>query len=121
MNVLKPENGSHSPEIHRWARLRANIPTSLRRGAWYPVLSAGAEEAVVEVRGVLTILARDLVEIVPTRPTTWSLVPAEWGGPYFVCPDCAERVRNIAVTESLICPHCHASYAISSEREGAPA
>lgn len=117
MNFLQPENGNRSPGLYRWARLRVNIPISLRRGAWYTVLSAGAEEAVLEVRGVPTILDREAVEIVHARPQTWSMVPAEWGGPYLVCPDCAERVRNVAATGRLICPHCHSSYAIALERE----
>ena len=122
MNYLKPEDGNRGPEVHRWARLRMNIPTSLlRRGAWYPVLSAGAEEAVLEVRGTLTVIAREFVEVVPARPEMWSLVPAAWGGPYLVCPDCAERVRNVAVTGTFSCPHCHGSYAVSSERQSASA
>ena len=118
MNFLQlPQDWQRSPGIHRWARLRADIPTTLRRGGWYPVLSAGDEEAVLEVRGSTIVIARDAVEIVHTRPETWSVVPIEWGGPYLVCPDCAERVRSAAVTGHCACPRCHGSFAISLERE----
>jgi hypothetical protein len=116
MNYLRPpENGKRSPGL-RWARVRVDIPTTLRRGGWYPVLSAGAEEAVLEVRGASTILARDAVEIVHTRPQTWSAVTARWGGSYLVCPECAERVRNVQVAGHLICLHCHSSFAVSVEQ-----
>ena len=81
-----------------------NALVSLRRGAWYPVLSAGVEEAVLEVHGASTILARDLVEIVHERPQMWSVVPPEWGGPYLVCPDCAERVRDAATAGPFSLP-----------------
>jgi hypothetical protein len=118
MNYLQPsEGGRRGPGLQRWARLRVDVRTTLRRGGWYPVLSAGAEEAVLEVRGAPAIIARDVVEIVHARPQTWSIVPAEWGGPYLVCPDCAERVRNVAVTGRFTCPHCHGAFAISLERE----
>jgi hypothetical protein len=117
MDYLQPEDRKRSSELTRWARLRVNIPTPLRRGGWYPVLSVGTEEAVLEVRGAPTILARDAVEIVHSRPETWSVVPAEWGGPYYVCPDCAERVHDVSVTGRFICPGCHGSFAVRLERE----
>ena len=117
VNFLQvPNNGQRGPELQRWARLRVNAPVALRRGAWYPVLSAGVEEAVLEVHGASTILSRDLVEIVHERPQMWSVVPPEWGGPYLVCPDCAERVRDAATAERFPCPHCGASFAVALER-----
>jgi hypothetical protein len=106
-----------APVLHRWARLRTNTSSTLRRGAWYQVLSAGAEEAVLQVRGSPMILARDAVEIVHGRPETWSVVPAELGGPYLVCPDCAERVRSSAVSGRFSCPRCRGSFAVKLERE----
>ena len=118
MNYLQlPEDWQRSPGIHRWARVRVRTPVPLRRGGWYPVLSAGAEEAVLEVRGSTFIIARDAVEIRHTRPETWSVVPAEWGGPYLVCPDCAERVRSTAVAGRFACPRCRGSFAITLERD----
>jgi hypothetical protein len=118
VNFLQlPEDCQRSPEIHRWARLRVDIATTLRRGGWYPVLSVGEEEAVLQVRGSTCIVARDVIEIRHTRPETWSVVPAEWGGPYIVCPDCAERVRSTAVSGRFACPRCHGSFAITLERD----
>jgi hypothetical protein len=118
MNFLEPPSDrDRGPKLGRWARLRADVATPLRRGGWYPVLSAGAEEAVLEVRGAPTIIARDVVEIVHARPETWSFVPPEWGGPYLVCPDCAERVRKVTMTERFVCPHCHGEFAVILERE----
>lgn len=121
MIFLQPEDGEQSPGRHRWVRLRVNIPTSLRPGEWYPVLSVGTEEAVLDVRGAPTILPRDVVEIFHARPEAWSLVPAEMGGPYLVCPDCAERVPITAANGRLTCPYCHSSYPITSEGESASA
>jgi hypothetical protein len=80
-------------------------------------VSSGIEEVVLEVRGSPTIFARDAIEIVHTRPQTWSAVTARWGGPYLVCPECAERVRNVQVTGHLICLHCHGSFAVDAERD----
>ena len=105
------------PGLRRWARLRADIPTVLRRGSWYPVLSVGAEEVVMEVRGSPSILARDAVEIVHTRPDAWGVVPVDQGGPYLVCPVCAERVRNSAVRGRFTCPRCHGSFAVALEQD----
>lgn len=116
MNFLHaPED--RQPGLRRWARLRADIPSTLRRGSWYPVLSVGAEETVLEVRGAPTILARDAVEIIQTPPNTWTLVDAKTGGPYLVCPACAERVRSAAARGRFACPRCHGSFAVALERD----
>lgn len=114
MNYLPPPDESRNrPGLGRWARLRMRVPTPLRRGAWYPVLSAGREEVVLDVHGVSTILASDLVEIVHERPQTWSVVPPELGGPYLVCPECADRVRNFAANDRSRCSRCGGWFAIS--------
>src|SRR5689334_4773228 len=93
-----------APELRRWARLCVHVRTPLRRGGWYRVLSTGREEVVLEVRGSTVILSRDVVEIVDNRPQVWSFVPAEWGGPYLVCPNCGERTRNGVTTGRMTCP-----------------
>jgi hypothetical protein len=113
MPRLHASEGQPSPDVPRWARLCVDIRTTLRRGEWYPALSAGDEEVVLEVRGSTLIVPRDAVEIRQTRPEAWSVVPAEWGGPYLVCPDCGERVRSATVTGHFVCPRCHGSFAIS--------
>jgi len=62
----------------------------LRRGAWYPVLSLAPDEAVLEVRRKTVIVPLAYLEVVRTRPKTWTLIPRER---YAVCPNCAERVH----------------------------
>jgi hypothetical protein len=88
--------------------------TPLRRGAWYPVLSAAADEAVLEVRKRAVIVARDQLEIVDVRPSRWSVVPRQWmlGGPYAVCPKCAERVALTRSREPARCGRCNGMFAI---------
>src|SRR5256885_10038862 len=44
--------------LFRSARLVVDVKCPLRRGAWYPVLSAGPEETVVVVRDRAVILDR---------------------------------------------------------------
>jgi hypothetical protein len=58
-----------SPAGERWARLVVDVPGPLRRGAWYPVLSAGPEEAVVLVRNHPVVLPRPSLEIVNSPPS----------------------------------------------------
>jgi len=58
-----------SPEVERWARLVMDVPGPLRRGAWYPVLSAGPEEAVVVIRNRAVVVPRHSLEIVNSPPS----------------------------------------------------
>ncbi len=75
----------------------------LRRGAWYPVLSLAPDEAVLEVRLKTVIVPLAYLEVVRTRPKSWTLIPAER---YAVCPNCAERVALGRPPERLRCPGC---------------
>src|SRR5690348_5299504 len=84
----------------RWARLRRDVRSVLRRGAWYRVVSLGPEEAVLDVDNASVRVAREVLEVTETRPTRWTIVPrprdAEklpeaWGEFYAVCPNCAAR------------------------------
>ncbi len=104
----------------RWGRLSVDLRTALRRGAWYRVLSAGPEEAVLEVRGVPTILPREALEIVARVPRVWSVVHQEWGGPYLVCPICASRIRTTQIDGVVVCPDCSAALPVESEAPAAP-
>jgi len=112
---ISPDAGPQ-PRITRWARLVVNIRMPLRRGAWYPAPTAGPEEVVVDVQQHPTIVPRSLVDVSNSAPNRWTLVPKEWGGPYFVCPQCSERVRMrdpvVQLTMLLTCLHCHGVFPI---------
>src|SRR5881397_1896152 len=62
-----------SPQ-QNWARLKADYGCPLRRGAWYRVVSVSPLEAVVDVEQRAVLLPREYLEIVPTRPTRWTVV-----------------------------------------------
>src|SRR5256885_12780741 len=87
-----------------WARLKADYGCPLRRGAWYRVVSVSPLEAVVDVEQRAVLPPREYLEIVPTRPTRWTVVreversprlPSEMRERYAVCPSCRER-RSLA-------------------------
>jgi len=100
----------------RWARLKLNAACGLRRGAWYPVLSVGTEEVVVEARHKSVVVPRSCVgEIVSTQPNTWTLVPRTSGGPYVVCPNCAERAIVNRSSEKMLCSGCHAWFGLEPD------
>jgi hypothetical protein len=65
----------------RWARLRDGVPR-LR---------------------LLVIVPRAYLEIVNTRPTTWTMVVEER---YAVCPNCAHRVAVGLTREPMSCGRC---------------
>jgi len=75
----------------------------LRRGAWYPVLSLETDEAVLDVLRKPVIILLAYLDVVGTRPKSWTLIPSER---YAVCPNCAERVAVGRPPERLRCPRC---------------
>src|SRR5260370_13856703 len=86
----------------QWARLRPAEAGHLRRGAWYRVERLTPLEAVLDVNGTLTAFPRPSLEILPTRPTRWTLVPPPArsaplpltsGARYRVSPNFRERPR----------------------------
>ncbi len=94
----------------RWARLREDVRRcQLRRGAWYPVLSLAPDEAVLEVRRKTVIVPIAYLEVVRSRPKSWTLIPSER---YAVCPNCAERVALGRPPERLRCPGCHGLFEV---------
>jgi len=60
------------------------------------------------------IFPRSQLEIVDVRPSRWSVVPREWmlGGPYAVCPNCAERVALSRTPEPVRCARCNGVFTI---------
>lgn len=112
--IAVPANAA-PPPISRWARLGVNVPTTLRRGGWYPVISVGPDDVVLEVRHALTVMRRPLLKISDALPTRWTMVPREWGGPYVVCPNCAERIWLRQFVRQLRCVRCHQVYEVDTE------
>ena len=98
----------------QWARLAGGVLHPLRAGAWYPVLSVDHDEVVLAIHQKSVAVPRGRVEIVDERPDVWTLVTREWGAPYLVCPNCAERVPLGAPAERLSCPRCDSWFRVES-------
>lgn len=111
---------SHVSRARQWARVHPPGAASLRRGAWYPVVNAGAPNRVFVDVGIRHLVVhRDLVEIRSDRPGSFSLVhrlPTErnptsgtsedLGLTYAVCPESRSRVRLTGHPSHLRCPDC---------------
>ncbi|HKW42355.1 MAG TPA: hypothetical protein VJN39_13985 [Gemmatimonadales bacterium] len=113
---------STPPGPARWARLRRNVRSVLRRGAWYRVLSLGAEEAVLDVDNASVRVLLDDLEVTGTRPSRWTIVPrprdAEkvpeaWGEFYAVCPNCAARAPVGRPPGEKRCTRCEQSFEVA--------
>lgn len=114
----KARVSEHQPveaPARRWARICVNIRSPLRRGAWYPVMSVGAEEVVLEVRQRAVIIPRPFLDVSDSAPSQWAVVPRDWGGPYLVCPRCADRVRVGRPVKQLHCVRCRASFEVEAD------
>ena len=105
----------------QWARLKADIDSPIRRGAWYRVLQLGPRDVTLDVKGKQVTLPRGSLEIVPQPPLRWTVVPRPrrsarlpqgWGPEYGVCPGCRERVHLIDRPLSLRCPKCNGLYEV---------
>src|SRR6266702_625230 len=59
----------------QWARVRGDANCRVRRGAWYEVVRLTSEEAVLCVGDRSLGVDRSFLQIVPTRPDRWSVVP----------------------------------------------
>jgi len=105
------------PSVRRWGRLTASVRSRLRRGAWYPVLSLSPEEVVLDVHHRSTIVPRYLIEVRESIPMNWSIVPTQWGGPYLVCPRCAERVRVRELPHHEFCVRCRQQFEVEAAHE----
>jgi len=106
----------------RWARLRQDTASVLRRGAWYLVRSLGPDEAVLEVDNAAVRVPRESLEITETRPNRWTIVPRprdadklpeSWGFFYVVCPRCAARAPVGRPSGEKRCTRCEQSFAVA--------
>jgi LSD1 subclass zinc finger protein len=101
----------------QWARLRIDVDSVLRRGAWYRVLSVTPDQVSLSINAKPVLIARDTVELrrgtpsrwtVLVRPTRVTRVALNFHDGYVVCPSCRNRLplpRRAAV--ALRCPRCN--------------
>ena len=88
------------------------------------MLSIGENEVVIEARGRPIIVPRSGLDQLAVRPSDmWTLVPREWGGPYLVCPSCAERVGWRRSLVQLQCRRCDGVFRVvlDAKHGGRPA
>ena len=113
----------------RWARIRDGVCCRLRRGAWYPVLSAGSHSVVLDVRGMSVSVHHGYLVLTVARPTGWSIVrrppdsglmPESWGAWYAVCPGCAAREPVGQVAGAMACRRCDQSFPIDWSASATP-
>src|SRR5207302_382933 len=80
-------------EVPQWARLKTGVSYPLRRGAWYQVVQLTHGVALLDVNHRSMTVPLDLLQVVPTRPQVWSVVPRprdtvdmplSWGNIYAV-------------------------------------
>ena len=113
----------------RWGRVRDGVRSRLRRGAWYPVLSAGRHSVVLDVRGMSVSVHHSYLVLTFARPTRWSIVarppdaglmPESWGAWYAVCPGCAAREPVTQVTGTMACTRCDQGFHIDWSASAKP-
>lgn len=109
--------------MERWAKVSTNAASTVRRGAWYKVLSISEDEAVIEVNHRPVVVSRSILEIASVEPSQWSIVPrppdairipGEWGAVYGVCPGCGERAPLGREASMMECPRCGGVYDIAT-------
>ncbi len=107
----------------QWARLKAEAPYPLRRGAWYRVTTRTPGEVVLDVNRKPVPVPPSLLEFVAGRPPRrWSIVrrpdnavrlPESWGDHYGVCPSCRHRAPLHGSPHTLRCPRCNAMFLVA--------
>lgn len=107
-------------ELH-WARLKAEGPYPLRRGAWYRVIEFEVHEVTLDVQLRPVSVPRSLVEVVDKRPLSWTAVARprdavrineSWGDQYAVCPRCGSRASLAGEPHELRCQQCDGLYPV---------
>ncbi len=114
-----------------FARIQADVPLKLRRGAWYRVLHLDDLQAVIEVNHRRVGVLRAWLEIEQRPPKRWSVVegskenrkaPPHLRGTYGVCPNCRARLplpkRSVRAVE---CRKCGQEFEINWDEAGVKA
>jgi hypothetical protein len=106
-----------------FARLQADVPVKLRRGAWYRVIQLDDLQAVIEVNRRPMSVLRAWLEFQQRPPLRWGVVegakdnrkaPPPLRGTYGVCPNCRARAplpkKNVRALE---CRRCRKEFEIN--------
>ncbi len=107
-----------------FARLQADVPLKMRRGAWYRVIQLTDLQAVIEINHRKVGVLRAWLEIQQRPPQTWSVVqgsaenrkaPPHLRGPYGVCPNCRARapLPKKTTVRTLECARCRQEFEIN--------
>ena len=105
-----------------FARLQADVPLKLRRGAWYRVIQLTDLQAVIEVNHRKVGVLRAWLEIQPRPPQQWSVVngsaenrkaPPHLRGTYGVCPNCRARAPLPKRVRTHECARCRREFEIN--------
>ena len=109
-----------------FARLQADVPLKMRRGAWYRVIQLTDLQAVIEVNHRKVGVLRAWLEIQQRPPQRWSVVhgsaenkkaPPHLRGTYGVCPNCRARapLPKKTTVRTLECARCRQEFEINWE------
>jgi hypothetical protein len=105
-----------------FARIQADVPLKLRRGAWYRVLELNDLQAVIEVNRRPVGVLRAWLEIRERPPQRWSVVegskdnrkaPPQLRGTYGVCPGCRARAPLPKRARTHECTRCRQEFEIN--------
>lgn len=109
-----------------FARLQADVPLKIRRGAWYRVLDLNDLQAVIDVNRRPVRVLRAWLEIQQRPPLRWSVVtrpkddrkaPPELRGTYGVCPGCRSRATLAKRVRVLECRRCRQAFEVNWDDE----
>ena len=110
------------PTTFQWARLKADVKSPLRQGAWYRILKLTATEALLDVRGKPVAMPRGQLQLSSEQALRWSVVPSPknaprfpttWGPRYAVCPNCRDRARIEGQPAGMRCLRCNGFFEIA--------
>jgi len=105
-----------------FARLQADVPIKLRRGAWYRVIQLTDLQAVIEVNHRKVGVLRAWLEIQQRPPQQWSVVngsaenrkaPPHLRGTYGVCPNCRARAPLPKRARAHECARCQKEFEVN--------
>ncbi len=109
------------PEL-QWARLQTDVDCHLRRGGWYRVIRLAPLEVLLDVNRKPLSVPRPFLQIAPTPPRRWTVVPRprraprlpdSWGARYGVCPSCRNRMPLDGQPASLRCQRCNGLFEVA--------